>query len=265
VYPFREMMGAINFICCAGRPDCQYANNQLCRYSNEPRVAHWDVAIDLVRYLLHTLHWGIMLGHEGYAIHKAHFKFYAPEDDTTGRMESFTRLPPKEVVGYADANHGTAMDDKKSVTGVVMHVYGGPVSWCSKVQSVASVSTTESEFRALSEASREALWLAKIVRLFDIRERPFLIRGDSKSAVASIKNHAYTRNTKHIEIHHDFMKDRYQSGDLDFEHIEGKFNPADIFTKALERRAFEACRFSLGMVDVARLRARDARLKGSSN
>jgi hypothetical protein len=150
-------------------------------------------------------------------------------------------------VAYADANHGTGIDDKKSITGALLHVYGGPVSWCSKVQSVASLSTTESEFRALAEACREALWLAKIVKLFSIKERPFLIRGDSQGAVCAIKNHSYTKHTKHIEILYDFMKDRYKLGDLDFHHIEGKSNPADIFTKALNRHSFEKCRDALGM------------------
>jgi hypothetical protein len=99
----------------------------------------------------------------------------------------------------------------------------------------------------MSEASREALWLAKIVKLFGLKERPFVIKGDNKSAINSIKNHSYTRHTKHIEIHHDFMKDRYQLGDLDYEHIMGKENPADILTKALDANKFSQFRYDMGM------------------
>jgi hypothetical protein len=172
--------------------------------------------------------WGISLGMGG-SIHKLYFK-HVPD-----------------VVAYADANHGTGIDDKRSVTGLVLQVFGGPVSWGSKVQPVTSVSTTESEFRALSEASREALWLAKIVKLFGINDKPFLVRGDSQGAICAIKNYSYTRHTKHIEIHHDFMKDRYALGDLDYEHIPGASNPSDIFTKALGRVKFEQFRSLLGM------------------
>jgi Reverse transcriptase (RNA-dependent DNA polymerase) len=235
VYHYRELVGALNFISCAARPDITFTTNQCSRYSNAPTKAHWDVAVGCLRYLKCTLHWGIAFGHEGYnTSHKSFFKFHP--------------FAFRDVVGFADANHGTGIDDKKSITGTIMHVHGGPVSWASKVQSVASLSSTESEFRALAEACREALWLAKIISLFSIKTTPFLIRGDSTGAIGAIKNHAYTKHTKHIEIVYDFMKDRYKHGHLDFEHIEGKHNPADILTKALGRHAFEKCRSALGMV-----------------
>jgi hypothetical protein len=43
------------------------------------------------------------------------------------------------------------------------------------------------------------------------------------------------------------MKDRYQLGDLHYEHVKGTENPADIFTKALDRTKFELFRKMLGM------------------
>jgi hypothetical protein len=94
----------------------------------------------------------------------------------------------------------------------------------------------------LSEASREALWLAKIIKMFGIQEMPFTIRGDSRGALYAIENYQYTKHTKHIEIHHDFMRDRYAQGVLDFDYVEGKVNHADVFTKALPRNKFEECR-----------------------
>jgi hypothetical protein len=179
-------------------------------------------------YLHSTINWGIELG-GGNHVHKMFFK-HTPD-----------------AVAYADANHGTGIDNKRSVTGLVMHVMGGAVSWASRVQPVTATSTVESEFRAMSEASREALWLAKIIKLFGVNDKPFLIRGDSLGAISSIKNHTYTPKTKHIEIHHDFMKDRYAFGDLDFEHVKGTENMADIFTKSLNGHKFEKFRHALGM------------------
>jgi Reverse transcriptase (RNA-dependent DNA polymerase) len=233
-YHYRALMGGLNYISCCTRPDITFVVNQLSRYLNAPTVAHWQTAIGVLGYLSHTISWGIRLGAFGSvdAIHVA------------------ARELPK-AHAFADANHGTGMDDKKSVTGVLLAVYGGPVSWASKVQPVTSVSTAESEYRALSEATREALWLQKIVRLFDVPCRPFCILGDSASAIHAIKNHAYTKHTRHIEIHHDFMKDRLQNGDVAYHHVPGVSNPADIFTKALPEHDFVKCREALGMVSVA--------------
>jgi hypothetical protein len=109
---------------------------------------------------------------------------------------------------------------------------------------------TESEYRAMSEACRESLWLAKITTLFGIQSTPFLVRGDSETAIKSLKNYSQTKYTKHIEIHHEFMKDRYKAGELNFEHIKGTMNPADIFTKALGKHKFVEFREALGMRSV---------------
>jgi len=227
-FPYRKLIGGLNYLSCSTRPDITFIVNQLARYSNAPKVAHWDAAIAVLKYLKNTINWGISLGH-GAVTDKVYFK----------------HLPP--AVAYSDANHGTGLDDKKSVTGMVIHVLGGPVSWCSKMQKVASTSTCESEYRAMSATAREALWLAKLLPLFGVPAKPFQIRGDNKGAIQSIMNHTHTKHTKHIEIHHEFMKDRVVQGDLEFEHIPGKKNPADLFTKALPRVQFEEFRLAIGM------------------
>ncbi len=223
-FHYRALIGGLNYIACCTRPDITFSVNQLAKFSNLPTEEHWNLAIDVVRYLKGTMHWGISLGHGG--VDKAWLK---------------------HVQGFADANHGTGLDDKKSISGMLFHVFGGPVSWASKTQDVTATSSCESEFRALSVTSREALWLAKIVNVFGIPHRPFTIKGDNKGALTAIKNHTYTRYTKHIEIHHDFMKDMFQLGRLDFEHIPGKDNPADILTKALEGVKFQQLRYDMGM------------------
>jgi hypothetical protein len=232
-YPYRQAMGTLNYIACTVRPDIVWLVNQLSRYSNAPTVEHWRIAMNLMKYLKYTINWGICLGH-GSGMGNVLIKQTPPISDA-------------DVVAYSDANFGTGIDDKRSVTGYVLQVFGGPVSWASKTQTVTSLSTTESEFRALSTASREALWLTKILTLFKIPTMPFLIRGDSKSAIESIKSYNYTKNNKHVQIRHDFMRDYYMRGELSYEHIEGKYNPADIFTKALGQIKFEAFRAKLGM------------------
>jgi hypothetical protein len=233
-YHYRGLIGGLNYISCCTRPDITFVVNQLARYSNAPTKAHWDIAVRVLGYLKNTVEWGISLGH-GNSSDKATYK-YIPDAGSE-----------KDAVAYTDANHGTGIDDKRSITGMVLHVYGGPVSWSSKTQALTATSSCESEYRAMSETSREALWLAKIIKLFGIQDRPFTIRGDNKSAINSVKHHSYTRHTRHVEIHHDFMKDRYQNGDLDYEHISGKDNPADILTKSLASVKFEQFRFEMGM------------------
>ena len=154
------------------------------------------------------------------------------------------------VEAYADANHGTGIDDKKSVSGFSIMVLGGPVSWASRTQPITAASTTESEYRALSECAREALWISKLLDAFSIPCRPFMIKGDSQGAIAALTNHSYTKHTKHIEIVHEFLKDRYQNGSITLEYIRGEDNPADLFTKCLGYKKFERFRRMLGMFEL---------------
>jgi hypothetical protein len=103
----------------------------------------------------------------------------------------------------------------------------------------------------MSAASREALWVAKLSKIFGEPAKPFLVRADSYGAIAAVTNYTYTKYSKHIGIHQDFMRDRYRDSSLDFQHIRGTDNPADIFTKALPIPAFETHRRAIGMMELA--------------
>ena len=239
IYHYRALVGGLNYIACGTRPDITYAVNQVSRYANAPTQQHWAIAIDCMRYLVHTKWWGIVLGSGGAIDHSFVKHKMAPPLPST-----------VHAVAYADANHGTGIDDRKSVTGSLIQVLGGPVSWGSHVQPTQSTSTVDSEIHAMSVASREALWVAKMQRQFGLNWRPCLIRGDSSGAISAVKNHSYTKHTKHIGIHQDFMRAMYRLGDLDFQHISGADNPADIFTKALPQPAFTRHRQNIGMMEL---------------
>jgi Reverse transcriptase (RNA-dependent DNA polymerase) len=257
-FPYRDLIGCLVYISSASRPDAIHLVNQLSKVVNEPMVEHWDRALELLSYLHHTKFWGIKFGGvdmRPQVTFQAHVVNFQAEHVRSRakkiRPANSPGLPPEpQVVAYADANHGTGIDDKKSIGGYVIKVLGGPVSWASRTQPIAAASTTESEFRAMADCSKEVLWVAKIVEAFDIPCTPFTIRGDSQGAIQSIVNYQYTKQTKHVEIVKDFMKDRYQAGQLDFEHIDGSNNPADIFTKCLGGFKFAQFRSALGMVEL---------------
>jgi hypothetical protein len=258
-YPYRALVGGLNYIACCTRPDITFAVNQLARYSNAPTEAHWAVAVGCLRYLKGTKWWGIVLGDSGVRNPGdqpppkpcQYLKLRPdPSEDAAGACDPPPLPSGQDCVAYADANHGTGIDDRRSVNGTLLQVLGGPVSWSSHVQPTQSVSTVESEIHAMSEASREALWVAKLAKEFGIVYEPFLVRGDSAGALAAVTKYTYTRHAKHIGIHQDFMRDRYQQGQLSFEHIRGVQNPADIFTKALPLPAFRKHRANIGMLEL---------------
>ena len=55
-------------------------------------------------------------------------------------------------------------NDRRSTTGYVFTLSGGPVCWRSTLQSLVAMSTTEAEYMAVAEAAKEALWLKGLVK-----------------------------------------------------------------------------------------------------
>jgi len=60
------------------------------------------------------------------------------------------------LVGYTDSDWAGDKHDQKSQDGYIFKMAGAPISWKSKKQTVVSRSTTEAEYSACSEATREA-------------------------------------------------------------------------------------------------------------
>ena len=232
-YPYRSLVGMLNYIACCTRPDIAYTVNQLSKYCNAPTVAHWDTALLCLRYLKGTQHWGIKLGHKPGVSHR--------HSDGVHRHHA--------AWAYADSNHGGDGSGTRPVAGAVLQVLGGSVWWVSRNQQLTSTSSTESEYRGLSDVAKEALWLAKLLPHFDLPDFPFLIYGDNQGSLDAVNNYTHTKHTKHIEIHLEFMRERVQLGQLVFGKVDGKVNPADIFTKALARPLFEQHRANLAMCE----------------
>uniref|UniRef100_A0A2N9IFF3 Integrase catalytic domain-containing protein n=1 Tax=Fagus sylvatica TaxID=28930 RepID=A0A2N9IFF3_FAGSY len=76
----------------------------------------------------------------------------------------FKTVGTNSVVGYVDADYAGEVDDRRSTTGYVFTLSGGPICWKSTLQSIVAMSTTEAEYMAVAEAAKEALWLKGLVK-----------------------------------------------------------------------------------------------------
>ncbi|CAN0860766.1 Retrovirus-related Pol polyprotein from transposon TNT 1-94, partial [Linum grandiflorum] len=75
-----------------------------------------------------------------------------------------------------------------AVKWILKYLRGGAVSWQSRLQKCVALSTTEAEFIAATEASKELLWMKKFLNELGFRqERPQLFC-DSQSAIHLAKN-----------------------------------------------------------------------------
>jgi hypothetical protein len=133
-------------------------------------------------------------------------------------------------------------------------MYGGAVSWSSKKQPTAAVSTMDAEYQACGAVSREALSLIKQFSELAFLSSDFPIVGplvvfcDNKAALTLCNDRKEGQRVKHIDVIHHFARDHVASGELKFEYCRSADNVSDCLTKALARPAFEANLRSLGML-----------------
>ena len=76
----------------------------------------------------------------------------------------FSRQPRTNSVVGVDADYAGEVDDRRSTKSYVFTLSGGPICWKSTLQSIVTISTTETEYMAVAEAAKEALWLKRLVK-----------------------------------------------------------------------------------------------------
>ncbi|XP_053995677.1 uncharacterized protein LOC128885603 [Hylaeus anthracinus] len=169
--PYREFIGGLIYLANATRPDIAYAAALLSRFTSNPGKAHWDCAKRVLRYLNTT----------------SSYKIEYNKDD-------------EKLIAYSDSDWAADIDDRRSCTGNLLILAGGPVSWKSKKQSSVSLSTMEAEYVALSEICREVMFMIRLMDCMDYVETPVTVFCDNQTAIELSKNAMYHKRSKHIGI-----------------------------------------------------------------
>ncbi|KAL6446789.1 hypothetical protein ACFW04_001309 [Cataglyphis niger] len=136
------------------------------------------------------------------------------------------RKTGKPLHVYTDVNWAGDQDDRKSCSGNVHVLVGGPISWFSKKQTTITLPTMEAEYIiALSEyiiALSEEMYGDKYTC------DPTDILCDNQSAIVLSKENMLHQRSKHIDIRCQFSRDAQSKGLIDIKFIPTNKNIADI-------------------------------------
>uniref|UniRef100_A0A2N9EMG6 CCHC-type domain-containing protein n=1 Tax=Fagus sylvatica TaxID=28930 RepID=A0A2N9EMG6_FAGSY len=214
---------ANHFRLSGSQPDLAHAVSTVSRYMANPGREHWNAVKWIFRYLKGTAEHGIL----------------------------FSRQPgTNSVVGYVDADYAGEVDDRRSTTGYVFTLSGGPICWKSTLQSIVAMSTTEAEYMAVAEAAKEALWLKGLVKELGLNQGGVQMHCDSQSAIYLAKNQVYHARTKHIDVRFHKIRELIVTGDIVLEKVHTSENAADMLTKPVTTAKFKHC---LDLVNVSSL------------
>ena len=71
-----------------------------------------------------------------------------------------------KVSGWVDSDFASDVDTRKSMTGYLMSLNGGPISWKPSRQGGVTLRSSEAEFVAASQAGQEVVYLRALIRGF---------------------------------------------------------------------------------------------------
>jgi hypothetical protein len=212
--PYASAVGCLMYAMICTRPDLAQALSVVSKYMSNPGKPHWQAVKWILRYLKGTKQLGIM--------------FERKQEVAC-------------VAGYVDSDYAGDLDRRRSTTGYVFTCGGGPVSWKATLQAVTALSTTEAEYMALTEASKEAIWLNGLVSGLGIQQESVVVKCDSQSAIHLTKNPVFHVRTKHIDVRYHRIRDWVESGEIIVEKVHTNDNATDCLTKPVTAEKFRHC------------------------
>eukprot|EP00253_Pinus_taeda_P008627 PITA_08627 len=150
------------------------------------------------------------------------------------------------VVRRFMANPGD-LDKRSSTTGYVFTLACGAISWMSKLQETATLSTTGAEYIAALDDSKEAIWLKGLLDEIGRTQEKVNVLCDNQSAIHLAANPAYHSRTKHIDVRYHFLRHVIDGGKVALQKVHTRENCANIFTKPITVEKLQWCLASLGL------------------
>ncbi|KAG3160442.1 hypothetical protein PC128_g21094 [Phytophthora cactorum] len=135
---------------------------------------------------------------------------------------------------YVDADWGNCPETRKSVSGYVMKMAGGPVASAARRQSIVALSTTEAEYAAACEACQEGQSIKNVLmEIIGERDLEFNLGVDNQAAISLATHPTYSRKTRHIELRLRFVREMAQQKGVNLWNVSGEINPADLLPKSM--------------------------------
>lgn len=222
---YQSIIGALNFAAGCSRPDIAYAVGKLASVNHCPRARHLPVAIRCLQYLAATPDLSITFS------------------GARGQGDLALR-------GASDADWAGCPITRRSTTGYVFCLAGGPVSWASKKQSELALSSCESEYVALTAATKEANWIRDLLNELGFpRKWPTPILVDNQSAIELSKHPLYHSRTKHIQLAFHYVRQEQAKRIIDVVKVNTAEQPADFLTKNIGATQLQAAKAFVGLRD----------------
>nr|GFA92565.1 Gag-Pol polyprotein [Tanacetum cinerariifolium] len=97
------------------------------------------------------------------------------------------------------------------------------ISWSSKRQKSAAISSTEAEYIALSGCCAQILWMRSQLLDYGLAFNKIPMYCDNKSAIALCCNNVQHSRSKHIDIRYHFIKEQVENGVIELYFVNTEY------------------------------------------
>jgi hypothetical protein len=217
--PYKEAVGCLLYSSYWTRPDTANATRDVSRMMACAGEAHWQAVKHILRYIQGTQAKGIKYKRTGQGL---------------------------AIIGYTDASWASDQDDRKSTSGYIFLMAGGPISWSSKRQQTVALSSCEAEYLALGAAAQEAMFLRHLVtELTGEEQGPTTILVDNQSAISMADNPSHHSRAKHLAVREHFIRECISSKQINLKWCPTADMVADLLTKPVTAPVFKRLAASL--------------------
>ena len=207
---YREVVGSLIYLMTCTRPDISWTVTRLSQKLENPSPVEWVMLRHVLRYLKGTMNHGLLYQKSNHGL---------------------------SLVGYSDSDWASCSEDRRSTTGYyfALNPAGPPISWKSRKQPTVALSSCEAEYMAFTECVQEASFLQMLLSEIITILLPISIHGDNQGAIALVKNPIISNRSKHIDIKHHFIREKFNTNFINLCYVNTDDNVADIFTKPVTK------------------------------
>ena len=222
--PYMSAVGSLLFLALLTRPDIAYVAGVLARFNSNPGMAHWKAIKHVFRYLKGTTDLELE---------------YGPNANNSDLLTVLS-----------DADLGGNKDNGRSTTKYIIKVGSGVVSWCSKLQPIVTLSSTEAEFVSATITGKEVCAVRSLLSELGYKvASPTCMWVDNQSAIQVAKNPEHHGRMKHLDRDFYWLRDKVTHGIFMPKYLPTEDNGADMLTKALVKPKVEKFRSMMGLVN----------------
>jgi hypothetical protein len=220
-YTYRKGVGKLIHLTKYSRPEISNAVRELSRFGGKPTPCHMKALKRVLKHCIKYKERGLLL---------------KPSGNWNGKDKTYKF----KIHGVSDSDYAKDPTTRKSVSGWSAFLNGAPYTRKSKMQAYVTLSVTEAECVAAVSCAMDMLYGKQFLEGMGLQvELPMILWMDNKGGVDLYNGWSVSGASRHYSTRLAFLRELKEQGVIEVKWLQGTENPADLFTKNLDKATYE--------------------------